>query len=115
MHGASLLIFLAFLSMLGMGLWLCMKLCETLARRKWNAFSDEQIRIIAQENILSGDPKSIREFFIQRDFSNYWAVAYLVYLFLIVAFFSFVARGNRSFRAAVLDLLQRHGGWFFGP
>jgi len=114
MHGASLLIFLAFLSMLGMGLWLCMKLCETLARRKWDAFSDEQIGIAA--NIPpSGDPKSIRESFIQRDFSNYWAVAYLVYLFLIVAFFSFVARGNRSFRAAVLDLLQRHGGWFLGP
>ena len=114
MDSAALLFFLAFLSVLGMGLWLCMKLCETLARRKWNAFSDEQIRIAA--NIPpSGDPKSIRESFIQRDFSKYWAVAYLLYLFLIVAFFSFIARGNRSFRAAVLDLLQRHGGWFFGP
>ena len=113
MDSAALLFFLAFLSVLGMGLWLCMKLCETIARRKWNAFSDEQIRIIAQENILSGDPKSIREFFIQRDFSNYWVVTYLVYLFLIVAFFSLMGRG--SFRAAVLNLLQRHGGWFLGP
>ena len=115
MDSAALLFFLAFLSVLGMGLWLCMKLCETLARRKWDAFSDEQIRIAGQESMLSDDPKSIRELFIQRDFSSYWAVAYLVYLFLIVAFFSFVARGNRSFRAAVLDLLQRHGGWFLGP